>query len=60
MIVLHHGRGRLRLPAHTRAAIDVVVACDELDVADLVPLDEESRRVLARRLIREGIVYIAE
>ena len=41
----------------TGEALDVVRARDELTPADL-PLDEQSRIVLARRLVREGLLRV--
>ena len=38
-VVLEGGRRRLRLPAHTAAALQVVLDRDRVDVADLAGLD---------------------
>lgn len=49
----------LGLPAFTRPALEAIIAHEELAVADLVGLDDEgSRAVLARRLVREGLLEI--
>ncbi|MGI9052653.1 MAG: cupin domain-containing protein [Ilumatobacteraceae bacterium] len=47
---------RLALPAAARPALAAILQSDELAVADLPGLDEPSRAVLARRLIREGLL----
>ena len=57
-VVLEGGWRRLRLPAHTAAALQVVLDRDRVDVADLAGLDAASRVVLARRLVREGFLEI--
>jgi mannose-6-phosphate isomerase-like protein (cupin superfamily) len=57
-VVLEGGRRRLRLPAHTAAALEVVLDRGRVDVADLAGLDGPSRAVLARRLVREGFLEV--
>lgn len=47
----------LTMPAWVRAAVDQVRARTELRPADL-PLDEQSRLVLCRRLVREGLLEV--
>ncbi len=66
--VLHDGReGRvglelvdrtLDLPAHTRAALEALLAGGPLAVGDLPGLTEPGRAVLARRLVREGLLEV--
>ncbi|HEX6786695.1 MAG TPA: hypothetical protein VF076_05830, partial [Acidimicrobiales bacterium] len=59
--VLLEGAGRrLRLPAHTAGALQVVLERGRVEVADLAGLDEPSRAVLARRLVREGFLEVDE
>lgn len=53
---LEFAERRLRLPAATGPALDVVVHQDEFDVGDLPGLDAQDRSVLARRLVREGLL----
>ena len=51
------GDRRLLLPARLKEAVDMVLERPEVRVAELDPyLDEPSRRVFARRLIREGLL----
>ena len=47
---------RLRGPAALRPALEVVLERNELRVADLAGLDEASRAVLARRLLRVRVL----
>jgi len=47
----------LDVPARIRPALEAVRASTELRPADL-PLDEQSRLVLARRLVREGLLRV--
>jgi hypothetical protein len=49
----------LDLPATTRPALDAVLGTEELAVADLVGLNASSRAVLARRLVREGLLVVS-
>jgi bifunctional lysine-specific demethylase and histidyl-hydroxylase NO66 len=51
------GDRSLTVPAWIRPALDEVRARDELSPADL-PLDEQSRLVLCRRLVREGLLEV--
>jgi bifunctional lysine-specific demethylase and histidyl-hydroxylase NO66 len=51
------GDRTLDVPAQLRDALEVVRARPELRPADL-PLDERSRLVLARRLVREGLLTV--
>lgn len=46
----------LRLPAVARPAIEHLVACETVRVGELPGIDPESRVVLARRLVREGLL----
>ncbi|WP_345761128.1 cupin domain-containing protein [Diaminobutyricibacter sp. McL0608] len=46
------------LPASARAAVDALLAGARLRVADLPDLDRESAVVVARRLIREGVLAV--
>ena len=59
-VVLEGGRRRLRLPASTAPALEVVLDRGAVDVADLAGLDAPSRVVLARRLVREGFLELDE
>ncbi len=52
------GDRSLTVPDWLRPALDAVRARAELTPADL-PLDEQSRLVLCRRLVREGLLEIA-
>ncbi len=55
------GDRELRVPAYLAEALEHVRAHDELRPADLAPwLDQESRRVLTRRLVVEGLLEVAE
>ena len=47
----------LRVPAHLAAAFETLRAASELTPADL-DLDEQSRLVLCRRLVREGLLEV--
>jgi hypothetical protein len=47
----------LEVPAHLRASLEVVRARTEMRPRDL-PLDEQSRLVLSRRLVREGLLRV--
>ena len=51
------GDRSLTVPAWVRPALDEVRARAELSPADL-PLDEQSRLVLCRRLVREGLLEV--
>jgi lysine-specific demethylase/histidyl-hydroxylase NO66 len=53
------GDRSLTVPARVRPALEAVRARTELSPADL-PLDEQSRLVLCRRLVREGLLEIVE
>ena len=57
-VVLEGDRRRLRLPASTAPALQVVLDRGAVDVADLAGLDAPSRVVLARRLVREGFLEL--
>ena len=50
---------RVLLPATVRAAVDRLLSGAAVRVGDLDGLDEASRVVLARRLVREGICEVA-
>jgi lysine-specific demethylase/histidyl-hydroxylase NO66 len=49
---------RLRLPAVARQAMEVLASGHRVRVGDLPGLDEASRAVLARRLVREGMLEL--
>ena len=49
---------RLRLPSHTAAALAALLANHEVRVGDLPGLDRDGRAVLARRLVKEGLLEI--
>ncbi len=51
------GDRTLDVPARLRDALEVVRTTTELRPRDL-PLDEQSRLVLARRLVREGLLRV--
>lgn len=54
------GDRELRVPAWLRPALEQVAGRTELCAADLAgDLDEESRLVLCRRLVREGLLTVA-
>jgi bifunctional lysine-specific demethylase and histidyl-hydroxylase NO66 len=54
------GDRELRVPAHLAEPLELVRTSAELTPRDLSPwLDEESRRVLARRLVVEGLLEVA-
>ena len=57
-VVLERPGRRLRGPAALRPALEVVLERNELRVADLAGLDEASRAVLARRLLRDGFLEL--
>ena len=59
-VMLEGARRRLRLPASTAPALQVVLDRGAVDVADLTGLDAPSRVVLARRLVREGCLELDE
>lgn len=52
------GDRELGVPARVRPALELVAACDELRPGDLTMLDPESRLVLCRRLVREGLLEV--
>jgi len=55
------GDRELRVPAYLRDALEHVRTHPRLSPADLAPwLDEESRLVLTRRLVREGLLEVGE
>jgi hypothetical protein len=47
---------RLRLPAGTAPALRALAEGHAVRVGDLPGLDADDRRVLVRRLVREGVV----
>ncbi|MCW3158531.1 cupin domain-containing protein [Micropruina sonneratiae] len=58
-LLLLLGDRRVSVPARIRPAIEAVLARDELTPADLHDvLDEQSAIVLARRLVREGLLEV--
>jgi cupin superfamily protein len=53
------GDRELRMPAWVRPAVEAVADAPDLLVGDLAPhLDAESRLVLVRRLVREGLLEV--
>ncbi len=55
------GDRELRVPAYLHEPLEHIRARQRLRPADLAPwLDEESRRVLVRRLVVEGLLEVAE
>jgi len=59
-VVVELGDRILRVPGAAAEALAVVEARSEFAVADLAGLDEASRATLARRLVREGLLEIAD
>jgi bifunctional lysine-specific demethylase and histidyl-hydroxylase NO66 len=69
-VTLHHDGAKLvvrvtdrelRLPAAAEPAVRLVLERPEVTVSELTPyLDDSSRLVLARRLVREGLVTVAD
>jgi len=59
-VVVQLADRRLRMPAAAGAAMAVVGAKTDLTVGELVGLDRSSRVVLASRLIREGLLELAD
>ena len=57
-VVLDVPDRRLRLPAQTASALDLVATGAVVRVGDLPGLDPTERLVLVRRLVREGVVQI--
>ena len=51
---------RLHLPAACRAALEQLLTEPELQVGAIAGLDETSQVVLARRLVREGLLVVAD
>ena len=51
---------RLHLPASCRAALERLLACEPVRVDALPDLDEPSQVVLTKRLVREGLLVIAD
>ena len=54
------GDRSLRLPITARSALELLCAGDPVAVSDLPDLDPDSRLVVARRLLREGMVVLAD
>ncbi len=54
------GDRALMVPTRLRPALDVIRARPELRPADLTMLDEQSRLVLCRRLVREGLLQVVD
>jgi len=52
------GDRSMTVPARLRPALEAVRRLEQLTPADL-PLDEQSRLVLCRRLLREGLLETA-
>lgn len=59
-IVLDLADRQVRLPAGTRPAIDAMLADAPVRVGDLPGLDDASQVVLARRLVREGVLVVVD
>jgi lysine-specific demethylase/histidyl-hydroxylase NO66 len=60
-LVVLAGDRRLEMPARIRPAMEVVVLFKEFSPADLGEnggLDKESRLVLCRRLLRDGVLEV--
>ncbi|MDP9343729.1 MAG: cupin domain-containing protein [Actinomycetota bacterium] len=58
-LAVYLGDRELRMPAWAEPAMRAIADADRLAVRDLTPyLDEESRLVLVRRLVREGLLEI--
>lgn len=55
----YHGKV-VETPAHTLSALEFVTSSDSFTAADLPgPLDVESKKILVRRLVREGFLTVA-
>jgi len=52
------GDRELRMPGWLEPAMTVIASGERVSVADLPGLDEESRLVLVRRLVREGLLEV--
>lgn len=52
------GDRELRMPGWLEPAMTVIASGERVTVADLSGLDEESRLVLVRRLVREGLLEV--
>ena len=52
------GDRELRMPGWLEPAMTVIAGGERVIVADLSGLDEESRLVLVRRLVREGLLEV--
>ena len=50
----------LRMPRPFAAALAMLISVDETRVGDLPGLDQDDRRLLVRRLVREGVLYMEE
>lgn len=57
-VVLHLADRTVRLPGHARAALDALLMGDDVAVGRLPGLDAAGRSVLARRLVREGLLEV--
>ena len=57
-LVLLIGDAELRMPAWVEPAVRLVVDGADHRVADLIAIDPQSRLVLVRRLVREGVLEI--
>ena len=51
---------RILMPEAMRAAVDLLLGDTAVQVGELPGLDDPSRLVLVRRLIREGVVAVAD
>ena len=55
------GDRELRMPAWAEPAVRTLASVDRLVIRELAPyLDDESRLVLARRLVREGLLEVLD
>ena len=48
------------MPRPFAAALAMLISVDETRVGDLPGLDQDDRRLLVRRLVREGVLYMEE
>lgn len=59
-LILVLGDRELRMPAHLEPVVQTLLCGDEIRVAELAELDPDSRLVLVRRLILEGVLEAVE
>ncbi|MEP7114144.1 MAG: cupin domain-containing protein [Ilumatobacteraceae bacterium] len=58
-ITLHLSDRTIRIPAAARSAIEKILLGDPVTVAELPGLNHSSRTVIARRLLREGVIDLS-